>query len=283
LWFFVFLMPDLDRMLGHSPQNDHNTAKRPAMLSKRHTEILRLLESEGTVTIAALSQAMGVSSETVRRDVRPLVEGGAVLRMHGAISLSGQAGEAPFRRRMRENAGAKQAIARAVAATIRHGEAVMMDTGTTTSFLARALTSHKRLTVVTNSTDVARILAGGEGNRVFLAGGQIIGDSGAVLGAQAVRFICGFSAAHSVISAGAVEGAEVMDYEESEAEFARAVLERGERRVLVTDASKFGRRGLVTVCGFDGLDAVFTDARPAEPTVQAMRRAGTRLTVVEAG
>lgn len=253
------------------------------MLSKRHTEILRLLETEGTVTIAALSQAMGVSAETVRRDVRPLVEGGSILRMHGAISLSGQAGEAPFRRRMRENAGAKQAIARAVAATIRHGETVMMDTGTTTSFLARALASHKRLTVVTNSTDVARILAGGEGNRVFLAGGQIIGDSGAVLGAQAVRFISGFSAAHSVISAGAVEGAEVMDYDASEAEFARAVLARGERRVLVTDASKFGRRGLVTVCGFDGLDAVFTDAPPAENTVQAMRQAGTRLTVVGAG
>lgn len=249
------------------------------MLSKRHTEILRILDTEGTVTIAALAEAMDVSLETIRRDVRPLVDGGAVLRMHGAISLSGQAGEAPFRARMRENAAAKQAIARALAATIRHGETVMMDTGTTTSFLARALTSHRRLTIVTNSTDAARILASGEGNRVFLAGGQIIGDSGAVLGAQAMRFVQGFSAAHAVISAGAVNGVEVMDYEEAEAEFARTVLERGERRVLITDSTKFGRRGLVTVCGYDDLDAVFTDAPPAKAITEAMRKAGAKLVV----
>ncbi|WP_050524523.1 DeoR/GlpR family DNA-binding transcription regulator [Pseudorhodobacter wandonensis] len=249
------------------------------MLSKRHTEILKILDEKGTVTISALAKAMDVSLETIRRDVRPLVDGGAVLRMHGAISLSSQAGEAPFRRRMRENAAAKQAIAAAAAATIRHGDAVMMDTGTTTSFLARALTGHKQLTIITNSTDVARTLAMGDGNRVFLAGGQIIGDSGAVLGAQAVRFVNGFSAAHAFISAGAVDGNEVMDYEESEVEFARALLSRADQRVLITDASKFGRRGLVTVCEFDGLDALITDAKVSAEIMGGLRQAGVKLTV----
>lgn len=247
------------------------------MLSKRHAEILKILDAEGTVTISALAEAMDVSLETIRRDVRPLVDGGAVLRMHGAISLSLQAGEAPFRRRMRENAAAKQAVAAAAAATVRHGDAVMMDTGTTTSFLARALTGHKRLTIITNSTDAARTLAGGEGNRVFLAGGQIIGDSGAVLGAGAVRFVAGFSAAHAFISAGAVNGDEVMDYEDSEAEFARALLARADRRVLVTDATKFGRRGLVTVCAFDGLDALFTDAPVTGEMATSLEQAGVKL------
>lgn len=247
------------------------------MLSKRHSEILKILDSEGTVTISALAEAMDVSLETIRRDVRPLVDGGAVLRMHGAISLSSQAGEAPFRRRMRENATAKQAIANAAAATVRHGDSLMMDTGTTTSFLARALTDHKRLTVITNSTDVARTLASGEGNRIFLAGGQIIGDSGAVLGAQAVRFVAGFSATHAFISAGAVDGDEVMDFEETEVEFARALLARAERRVLITDATKFGRRGLVTVCRFDELDAVITDAQVG--AAAALKEAGVQLTV----
>lgn len=247
------------------------------MLSKRHAEILKLLDSKGTVTIAALAEAMEVSLETIRRDVRPLVDGGAVLRMHGAISLSSQSGEAPFRRRMRENAAAKQAIAMAAAKTVRHGDAVMMDTGTTTSFLARALVDHKRLTIITNSTDVARTLAGGEGNHVFLAGGQIIGDSGAVLGAQAVRFVNGFSAGHAFISAAAVNGDEVMNFEEMEMEFARALLARAERRVLITDVTKFGQRGLVTVCRFAELDAVITDAPVA--CAPALKTAGVKLTV----
>lgn len=249
------------------------------MLSKRHAEILKILDAEGTVTISALAEAMDVSLETIRRDVRPLVDGGAVLRMHGAISLSSQAGEAPFRRRMRENAAAKQAIANAAAATVRHGDAVMMDTGTTTSFLARALTGHKRLTIITNSTDAARTLAGGEGNRVFLAGGQIIGDSGAVLGAEAVRFVNRFSAAHAFISAGAVDGDEVMDYDEAEVDFARALLPRAERRVLVTDATKFGRRGLVTVCHFAELDAIFTDAPVSQTISDRLKQDGVKLTI----
>ncbi|TIX39262.1 MAG: DeoR/GlpR transcriptional regulator, partial [Mesorhizobium sp.] len=101
--------------------------------SKRHGEILRLLNEEGTITIASLADRLGVSLETVRRDVKPLTNDGSILKMHGAVSLPAMAGEAPFERRMRENADAKRAIARMVAATIRDGESVMLDTGTTTS------------------------------------------------------------------------------------------------------------------------------------------------------
>ena len=124
--------------------------------SKRHGEILRLLREEGMITIASLADRLEVSLETVRRDIRPLTDSGAALKMHGAIGLPSIAGEAPFERRMRENADAKRAIARMVAATIRDGESIMMDTGTTTSFLARELLGRRRLTVVTNSSDIAR-------------------------------------------------------------------------------------------------------------------------------
>jgi len=139
------------------------------MLTRRHADILRILEAEGPVTIAALARRLAVSAETVRRDLRPLSATGRVLRIHGAVGLAGQIGEAPFLKRMRENAPAKQAIARALAATIRDGDSVMFDTGTTTSFAARELIGHRRLTVVTNSTDIARTLAGVNGNRVWRA------------------------------------------------------------------------------------------------------------------
>ena len=118
--------------------------------SKRHGEILRLVQEEGTISIADLATKLGVSLETVRRDVKPLTSDGTVLKMHGAIGLPSMAGEAPFERRMRENADAKRRIARSVAATIVDGDSVMLDTGTTTSFLARELLGHRRLTVITS-------------------------------------------------------------------------------------------------------------------------------------
>ena len=106
----------------------------------------------------------------------------------------------------------------------------MLDTGTTTSFLARELLGHRRLTVVTNSSDIARTLATVNGNKVYMAGGELRSDSGAAFGVSAIEFVSRFSVNHAVISAGAVDAATgVMDYDLEEAEFARMVLSRGTR------------------------------------------------------
>ena len=252
------------------------------MLSKRHTEIMRILADEGTVTISGLANRLGVSLETVRRDVRPLTENGSVLKIHGAVGLAGQVGEAPFQRRMRENADAKRQIARAMARLIRDGDSVMLDTGTTTSFVARELLGHRRLTVVTNSSDIARTLATVNGNKVYMAGGELRSDSGAAFGVSAIEFIARFSVAHAIISAGAIDaGSGVMDFDLEEAEFARMMLSRGAQTYVVTDHSKFGRRGLVSVAGFDSIDNLVTDEPVSAEIGAKLESAGTRLIIGE--
>ena len=248
--------------------------------SKRHSEILRLLQEEGQVSIASLADRLGVSLETVRRDVKPLTADGTILKMHGAIGLPSLAGEAPFERRMREHADAKRAIARQVAATIRDGDSVMLDCGTTTSVLARELLGHRRLTVVTNSSDIARTLATVNGNKVYMAGGELRSDSGAAFGVSAIEFVSRFAVAHAVISVGAADAVNgIMDYDLEEAEFARMVVSRGERVLAVTDHSKFGRQGLVKVCGFDALSELITDRAPPRDVARALQDAGVRLSV----
>ncbi len=228
---------------------------------RRRTQILNILDTEGPSTIAVLAERLDVSTETVRRDLRALADAGAVLRSHGAAALAGPGAEAPFRARMRENAAAKQAIARAFAALVADGDSVMLDTGTTTSFVARALTGRRGLTIITNSTDAAAILAAA-GQRVFLAGGQLRADSGAVLGAAAVAFAEGFRARWGVVSVGAVDAGGLMDYDPEEASFARGVLAACETRVVVTDSSKFARRALVGIVPLSGIDLLVTDAAP---------------------
>lgn len=252
--------------------------------SKRHGEILRLLQEEGTVTIAKLADRLGVSLETVRRDVKPLTHDGTILKMHGAVGLPAMTGEAPFERRMRENAEAKRSIARMVAATIRDGESVMLDTGTTTSFLARELLGHRRLTVVTNSSDIARTLATVNGNKVYMAGGELRPDSGAAFGVSALEFVGRFSVDHAIISTGAIDAVGgVMDFDLEESEFGRMVLSRGQRSVVVTDHTKFGRQGLVRVCGFDSFSELATDRAPPRDIAAALQEAGARLSVARGG
>ena len=252
--------------------------------SKRHGDILKLIQEEGTMTIASLAEKLGVSLETVRRDVKPLAKAGSILKMHGAIGLPSVVGEAPFERRMRENADAKRAIARLVAATIADGDSVMLDTGTTTSFLARELLSHRRLTVVTNSSDIARTLATVNGNKVYMAGGELRSDSGAAFGISAIEFVSRFTVNHAVITAGAIDAQHgVMDYVLEEAEFARVVLTRGTRKLVVTDHTKFGRQGLMQVCGFDAFTELATDAPPPGDIAEAVERAGVALSVANPG
>lgn len=246
-------------------------------VSKRHEEILNILGSEGTVKVLDLAQRLKVSVETVRRDLRPLSDRGTILKMHGAVGLARSGGEAPFERRMRENANAKQKIARAMAATVRNGETLMIDTGTTTSFFARALAQHERLTVITNSTDIARTLAGRNDSRVLLAGGVMNGDSGAVLGHDAVAFVQRFHVDHAVISAGAIGVDGVMDFEPDEAVFAREVLSRGERRVVISDSTKFARSALVHVCAVSEVHQLFTETTPEASIAGYLADAGVHL------
>ncbi|WP_119387976.1 DeoR/GlpR family DNA-binding transcription regulator [Taklimakanibacter lacteus] len=249
-------------------------------LSRRHAEIRQLLHDRMSASVTELSERLGVSAETIRRDLKLMAERGEVLKLHGAATLPHAVGEAPFERRMRENAIAKRAIARRAAEAIADGDSIMLDTGTTTSYLARELLQKRGLTVVTNSSDIARTLSTVNGNKVHMAGGELHGDNGAAFGNSAITFIERFNVRHAIITAGALDAATgVNDYDLAEAEFAATVLSRGERSVVVTDRSKFGRSALVNVCGFDQLDCLVTDAKPPDDLARALVAAGVAIEV----
>jgi len=246
--------------------------------SKRHSEIFRILREEGTCTIADLARRLDVSLETIRRDIKPLTVSGDLLKTHGAVALPYYLGEAPFDRRMRKNLAAKKAIARHAMRHIADGDSVMLDTGTTTSLLARELLKKRKLTVVTNSSDIARTLATVNGNTVYMAGGQLHGDNGAAFGASAIEFANRFKVRHSIISIGAVDAvAGPMDFTLAEAEFARVVLSCGENTMMVTDASKYGTTGLVKVCEFTDIDMIITDQHPPSEVAAALAGAGVTV------
>jgi DeoR family glycerol-3-phosphate regulon repressor len=249
-------------------------------LSRRHAEIRRVLQDHMSASVADLSQRLSVSAETIRRDLRLMAERGEILKMHGAAALPHAVGEAPFERRMRENAHGKRAIARRAAEAIEDGDSIMLDTGTTTSYLARELLQKRGLTVVTNSCDIARTLSTVNGNRVHIAGGELQGDNGAAFGNSTIAFVQRFTVRHAIITAGALDPATgINDYNLAEAEFAAMVLSRGERAVVITDHSKFGKSALVNVCSFAALDCLVTDAQPPADLAQALAAAGVAVEI----
>ena len=251
-------------------------------LTDRQSAIVEAARTDGTVRIGELAQQMDVSLETIRRDIRPLVDAGALVKHHGAVSLAVLSVEAPFERRMRENALEKRIIARQAAAMISDGDSVMMDTGTTTSILARELLHKTNLTIVTNSSDIARTLATVNGNKVYMAGGELRGDNGAAFGRSAIEFVSSFSVRHAIISIAAVDAANgLMDHQLAEAEFARTVLSCGQQRTVVTDHTKFSRSALVKVCGFNDFDLLITDEMPPNDVIGRMHAGSADFIVAD--
>ena len=234
--------------------------------SRRQSEILQAVRLAGSCSIGELAERFEVSGETIRRTIKPLVTQGLVRRVHGGITLPERLQEPPFQKRMQENSGAKQRIARRVAEQIDNGDTLILDCGSTTTYVARALTQHRGLVVVTNSAEIARTLATNDSNKVFMAGGELRSDDTASLGPEALAFVGQFQVRHAILSLGAIDReGNMMVYHLSEADFSRAVMARAENVIVAVDRSKFGRKGLVNICEPERIDSLVTDAAPPEP------------------
>lgn len=249
-------------------------------ISVRLGQIMGLIAQQGTMTVADLAKTLGVSEETVRRDAKALEDRGDILKLHGSLALPHQVGEAPFERRMRENAETKRAIAKAAVKLVADGDSLIIDTGTTTSIFAQELRNRRGLTVVTNSSDIARTLATVNGNRVYMAGGELKADNGAAFGPPAVEFISRFRVRHSFISIAALHAVDgPMDMAFEEAELARMALSRSDSRIILSDSSKFGKTALVKVCDFSEINQLITDAPPSPDLASALDKAGVAISV----
>lgn len=241
---------------------DNNGQKTGA--NHREREILDALRlAGGSGRIPFLARQLQVSEETIRRNIRALERDGLVTKVHGGVHLKDTAGEQPLHFRMGENPEAKRAIAARVATLIADGDSLFLDIGSTTAFIAVALQKHRDLFVVTNSVAVAHTLAGRNGNRVFLAGGELRAHDGGAFGADALAFIRRFTVRHAVLSTTAVNAqAGFMLADMEEADLSRVAGDCAEQRIVVADSGKFGRSAPIVPAPPDRYDMLVTNQPP---------------------
>ena len=241
----------------------------------RQREILRKLKPGESHAIGRLAHELGVSEETIRRELRVLESRGAVVWTHGAVQLAAAVSEGPFDRRMEERATEKARIAASASAFIRDGDTIFIDSGTTACFVARALAGVRReLNVITNSLVVAQTLGGRDGNTLFLAGGQMDYDYKAFSDHVAQAYIAQFTPHLAVLTVGGVHADHgLMDRHASEAAMSRIVYDRADRVLLAADHTKFGRLGLIRTASPEEVDILVTDQPLDDALAEAFRRA----------
>lgn len=241
--------------------------------SRRQRELLDAVVTRGSCSVNELAGLLEVSDQTVRRIVRPLVEAGLLHKVHGAIIAPDRFRDPPFQARMAENQKSKEAIAAAVAELVEDGSTVMLDTGSTTAYVARALTRRSNLTVITNSSLIAATLSVVPGNRTFMAGVELRDHDGASFDATAYRVIQRFSANYAILSAAALDGDHgFMVQEHCEAEFSELYAGAADYVLMACDSSKFGRRSLVSSVDLQRIDELITDSTPPGQITEALER-----------
>lgn len=253
-----------------------------AMSLKRQNDILQVVRAKGSYSIAELAARLSVSTETIRRNIQPLIEDGTLLRFHGGIMLPEVVEEPPFQRRMHVNNDAKWAIATIVREQITDGDSLILDNGTTSAYVANALANHSGLTVVTHSVQIAHRLASKNGNRVFMAGGELTGEDGVAVGPTSLDFIRQFQVRYAFISvAGITLDGDLGDFHLFEAEFARVAVQQAQEVWVIADRTKFGRDAPVKVCQLSAIDTIVSDGPPPADFTARCRAAGVRILTPE--
>jgi DeoR/GlpR family transcriptional regulator of sugar metabolism len=156
------------------------------LTAERRQVILSRLERDGKVVASELVDALGVSEDTVRRDLRELASGGLVQRVHGGALLPAPA-NVSFAKRLQLAPEAKAHLAEAALPLLEGANVVLLDGGTTALELARRLPPDRACTVVTNAPPVAAALAAHPRADVVLIGGRMLKDSQTTVGAEAVE------------------------------------------------------------------------------------------------
>ncbi|WP_372444733.1 DeoR/GlpR family DNA-binding transcription regulator [Microbispora corallina] len=248
--------------------------------AQRRQRIVEALALAGTVRTEDLAGALGVSPETVRRDLAILERRALLVRVHGgAVAAPSAAGEEPSHlERSTAQAEAKAVIGALAARLPRPGQTVVIDVGTTAVHAARALPASFRGVVATCSLLVAAELAGRPGVEVLVSGGRVRQGDLAVSNAHTLAFFGDLRADVALLGSGGVDArAGLTDHHLDEVATRRVILATTARTYVLADTTKHGRVAAHRVCGLDGFSGLVADGPPPPALASALVRAGAEV------
>jgi DeoR family glycerol-3-phosphate regulon repressor len=244
------------------------------LAEQRHQYILAQVTRNGALSVAELVRELNVSRETIRRDLNTLAGRGLIVTTHGG------AREPDLDVREAANAGAKRAIGERAAELVPDGASLIIDSGSTTQAVARALTGRHRLTVYTNDWRIALLLGRRNDNRVTLLGGELSENEDATFGLDTVHQLTQYHADFAFVGAGGISSeAWLTDYTRMAAEVRGRMISAANLAVVVADNSKFGRVTPVRINGFESARYLVTELAPDRALVKAIAARGPELLI----
>ena len=251
------------------------------LTSARQKHIEELIRKNGEVVISVLAKELGVSVETVRRDINALSDAGRLVKVHGgAVSATRPIAESQYEKRRLEGSRIKEQLGAAAAALIGETDVVALSSGSTMESIAHYITAKPDVTVVTNSTAVAATVK--TECHCVLLGGQLHAEEGYTFGPVTVEQLAHFHTDTAFVSASAVTADGLMTTRIEEGDLHRKMMENAAHVVLVVQSTKIGARSVYRYADLEAVDEIITDGEtPISPELEKLiTTLGIRLHVV---
>jgi DeoR family glycerol-3-phosphate regulon repressor len=237
-------------------------------LNQRQQALLGWVQRDGFASVEALASHFSVTHQTIRRDINRLADLKLLRRYHGGAGVPSSVENVAYSARLVLFQEEKRRIARLVAEHIPNHASLIINIGTTTEEVARALGRHRGLRVITNNLNVAAAMCGNPDCEVIIAGGVVRVRDRGITGEATVDFIRQFKVDYGIIGiSGIEEDGTLRDFDYREVRVAEVIIAQSRKVYLVADHSKFGRSALVRLGHLSQIGALFTD-RPI-PTEMA--------------
>jgi len=228
---------------------------------ERRDNIIKQLQKNGKVRVDELSEQFGVTTVTIRNDMDFLEEKGILYRTHGgALIRNNVYNDTSIEEKQKLNKEEKLKIGQKAAELVKDGQAVLLDSGTTTLQIAYQLGERKELTLMTNALIIALEMAKYNGINVMLTGGTLRAESCSLVGPDAEKTIKNYF--FDILFLG-VDGLDIgyglTTPNPMEAQLNRIMVQRAKQVIAVTDSSKLGRHSFSYICDLDMISKIITD------------------------
>ncbi|MBK8159214.1 MAG: DeoR/GlpR transcriptional regulator [Rhodospirillaceae bacterium] len=247
---------------------------------QRQERIVEALRSNTALRIGELAEALGVSGETIRRDLAELDQSGSVSRTYGGAVARTITSEPVWSVRHTEYRSERTQIAKGAFSLVTPGDIIFLETGSTMMHFAELLAAEaERLTVITSGLAVALAVAQNPKITVHVCPGLLDLHEASVTGAETEHFLQRYNANLAFVGSTGITGEGLYESHPGIGAIKRTMLSRAKRRVALLDHSKFGQASLMVACPLNEVDVLVSDRRPDGELAQALERAGVEILV----
>ena len=244
-------------------------------MRERLTQILDILAEKKRVTVLELEELLKVSGVTVRKDLSVLEEKGLLKREHGFATLPESDDVST---RLLFNYETKRRIAQKALESIKDGETLMIESGSSCALLAEEIVNNRRgVTIITNSVFIATFLRDKVGARIILLGGEFQTEAQVMVGPLVKKCAENFYVEKLFVGTDGFNESGAMAGDMMRAEAVRSMAESARRLIILTESKKFSQVGVVPLLPYKKISAIYTDEKISDAAGKILEERGVKL------